>query len=87
MQRVLYRIVFGEYTKVLRVNRNFGDFIRVFYLPSCLRICHKYFNVHVDIFGEYANRHKIEPITENLRPKPKKIPILNHFTEYDRMDH
>jgi hypothetical protein len=37
------------------------------------------------VYGEYANRHKIEIISANFRPKPKKILIQNHLTEYDRM--
>ncbi len=28
-------------------------------------------------FGEYADRHKIEPISANFRPKPRKFQILN----------
>jgi hypothetical protein len=33
------------------------------------RILQEYFAVH----GEYADRHKIEPISANFRPKQKKI--------------
>jgi len=35
------------------------------------------------VYGEYADRHKTEPIFVNLRPKPNKFQILNHL---DRMD-
>jgi hypothetical protein len=41
------------------------------------RIRQKYFAA----YGEYANRHKIEPISANYRPKPKTILIQNHLAE------
>ncbi len=37
------------------------------------------------VYGEYANRHKIELISANFRPKPKQFLIQNHLTEHDRM--
>ncbi len=37
------------------------------------------------VYGEYANRHKIEHISANFRPKPQKILIQNHHNEHDRM--
>ena len=40
------------------------------------RIRQEYFVV----YGEYADRHKIEPISSNFRPKPKKNQILNHLS-------
>jgi hypothetical protein len=36
------------------------------------RIRQEYFAV----YGEYANRHKREPISANFRPNPEKIVIL-----------
>jgi hypothetical protein len=32
------------------------------------------------VYGEYANRHKSEPISANFRPNLEKIVILNHLT-------
>jgi hypothetical protein len=45
------------------------------------RIPQEYFAV----YGEYADRHKIEPISANFRPKPKKIQILNPYYIQDRI--
>jgi hypothetical protein len=45
------------------------------------RIRQEYFAV----YGEYANRHKIEPISANFRPKPKKIQILNPHSIHVRI--
>jgi hypothetical protein len=37
------------------------------------------------VYGEYADRHKTEPIFVNLRPKPNKFQILNHLSIHDGM--
>jgi hypothetical protein len=44
------------------------------------RLCQEYYAV----YGEYGNRHKIEPVSENIRLKPKKFMILNHLSGRDR---
>ncbi len=44
------------------------------------RIRQEYFAV----LGECADRHKIEPISTNFRPK-QKIQIVNHLPKHDRM--
>jgi hypothetical protein len=46
------------------------------------RIPQEYFAV----CGEYAERHKTEPISANFRSKPKKIQILNHHSKHDNMN-
>ncbi len=43
------------------------------------RICQEYFAV----YGEYADRHKIEPFSADFRPEPKKI--LNPHSIHDRI--
>jgi hypothetical protein len=48
---------------------------------SIWRIRQEYFAV----YGEYANRHKIELISANFCPKPKIFMIQNHLSEHDRM--
>jgi hypothetical protein len=37
------------------------------------------------VYGEYANRHKIELISANFRPNSKKFIVQNPLTEHDRM--
>jgi hypothetical protein len=36
------------------------------------------------VYGEYANRHKIELISANFCPKLKRNLSQNHLTEHDR---
>jgi hypothetical protein len=45
------------------------------------RIRQEYFAVD----GEYANRHKSEPISANFRPNHEKILILNHLSGHNPM--
>ncbi len=44
-------------------------------------ISQEYFTVS----GEYADRHKIEPISANFRAKPKKFQIVNPHSIHDRI--
>ncbi len=69
--------VFSEYAKsILACTENTLNAFK------CIRkIRLEYFVV----YREYADRHKTEPISANIRPKPKKIQILNHHSIHDRI--
>jgi hypothetical protein len=67
----------------LSVHGDNGDFRVVLYIQSRLRIRQKYCKEYKRIwrirqeyfavYGEYADRHKTEPISANFRPKPKNF--------------
>ncbi len=70
---LLYKVI-SEYAKsILACTENT---LKAFKLLG--RIRQEYFAV----YGEYAERHKIEPISANCRPKPKKTQILNPHSIY-----
>jgi hypothetical protein len=64
----IYKVV-SEYAKSILacMENTLKEYKRIW------RIRQEYFAV----YGEYADRHKIEPIPANFRPKPKKFQILN----------
>ncbi len=37
------------------------------------------------VYGEYADRHKIEPVSANFRPKPKNLRSEITFARHDGM--
>ncbi len=71
-----------------------SDFVHLLRIPNLAgRCCCYIVNVHNQpsrpkcmVYGEYADRHRIEPISENFRPKPKKIHILDPHSIHDRID-
>jgi hypothetical protein len=67
--------VFSEYAKsILACPENT---LKAF---KCIRKIRKEYFV---VYREYADRHKTEPISANIRPKPKKIQILSHHSIQD----
>jgi hypothetical protein len=40
---------------------------------------------YLAVYGDYADKHKTEPISPNIRPKPKKFQILYYHSIHDRI--
>jgi hypothetical protein len=65
--------------KSLSVLRDYGNFIMVLYIQIRLRMyaksieaCMEHTLKSINVFREYANRHKSQPISANFRPNPEQ---------------
>jgi hypothetical protein len=78
-------IVVGQYAKIVSEYAKIILACTEYTLKACKRL-RRIRQEYFDVYGEYADRHKTEPLSaKNFQPKPKKSRLLNPHSTHDRI--